>query len=180
MSQTCCPNVAYCFKIVGTLSVQTEFLSRFAIEPTDTEVGAYRWSIPLAAVASVWLMCETVIFMLPIIDISSHCRDTQLCPSGTRGLADAHTASWLLSARHWCTGPRVDVDNPESDADSVTIKYWVSDPPRTSFTWLCQTWPKHWALSGVCFAFHTILIDWVSCSTALAWSQCASADSLHI
>jgi len=34
-------------------------------------------------------------------------------------------ASWLLSARFWFSGPKVDVDN----SDAVRIKYWVSDPP---------------------------------------------------
>lgn len=35
------------------------------------------------------------------------------------------TLSWMLSARFWFTGPRVDVDN----SDLVRIKYWVLDPP---------------------------------------------------
>lgn len=72
-------------------------------------------------------MCETVIFMLPTI-YPVKAETLNYAPVAVGGLLVLVTASWLLSARHWFHGPRVDVDN----SDAVMIKYWVSDPPRTA------------------------------------------------
>jgi len=41
----------------------------------------------------------------------------------------AALTAWLVSARHWFSGPRIDVDN----SDAVRVKYWVTDPPRKDF-----------------------------------------------
>ena len=49
-------------------------------------------------------------------------------PVAVGGVLSLILASWVLSARHWFSGPKIDVDN----SDAVMIRYWVSDPPRAA------------------------------------------------
>lgn len=89
--------------------------------------SAYRWSIPVAAVAVVWLFFEAAMFMLPTV-YPITLQTLNYAPVAVGGVLTLIIASWVLSARHWFSGPRVDVDN----SDAVMIRYWVSDPPRTA------------------------------------------------
>ena len=93
----------------------------------DCRPAACRWSLPIAVVAAVWLIFEVIMFMLPTVyPITS--QTFNYAPATVGGLLLLITASWLLSARRWFHGPKVDVDN----SDAVMIRYWVSDPPRAA------------------------------------------------
>ncbi len=79
----------------------------------------------MAVVACAWLLFETAMFMLPTAyPVTS--QTFNYAPVAVGGSLVLIIASWLLSARFWFSGPKVDVDN----SDAVRIKYWVSDPPR--------------------------------------------------
>ena len=72
-------------------------------------------------------MCEAAIFMLPTV-YPVTAQTFNYAPVAVGGLLILMLASWMLSARYWFNGPKVDVDN----SDAVMIKYWVSDPPRAA------------------------------------------------
>jgi len=85
----------------------------------------HRWSLPIAAVASVWLLFASAIFMLPqAYPITTD--NNNYAPAAVGGILLAALAAWLVSARHWFAGPLIDVDN----SDAVKTKYWITDPPR--------------------------------------------------
>lgn len=81
----------------------------------------------MAAVACVWLFCEAAIFMLPTV-YPVTAQTFNYAPVAIGGLMILMLAAWVLSARYWFSGPKIDVDN----SDAVMIKYWVSDPPRAA------------------------------------------------
>ncbi|DBA70637.1 TPA: hypothetical protein ACH3X2_012020 [Trebouxia sp. C0005] len=94
-----------------------------SFEPGPFSLG--RWSIPNAAVACIWLLFASAIFMLPqAFPVTGNNNNYTAAAVGTILLASL--TAWLVSARHWFSGPRIDVDN----SDAVRVKYWVTDPPR--------------------------------------------------
>lgn len=84
-----------------------------------------RWSLPVSVISVIWLVFAAVIFTLPTIyPITGENFNYAAAVVGGAGLVV--TIAWVLSARFWFTGPRIDVDN----SDAVKTKYWVTDPPR--------------------------------------------------
>ncbi|KAL0051838.1 hypothetical protein WJX82_002885 [Trebouxia sp. C0006] len=98
-------------------------LARGSFEPGPFSLG--RWSIPMGVIAVVWLLFASVIFMLPLAyPITT--ANLNCAPAAVGGILLLAFSAWILSARHWFSGPRTDVDN----SDAVKTKYWVTDPPR--------------------------------------------------
>ena len=85
----------------------------------------YRWGPSIHIISVVWLTFTAAIFCLPTVYpiTLENCNFTLGVLGAVSFIA---TLTWLLSARYWFTGPRVDVDN----SDAVKTKYWVMDPPR--------------------------------------------------
>ncbi|KAL0051808.1 hypothetical protein WJX82_002508 [Trebouxia sp. C0006] len=94
-----------------------------SFEPGPFSLG--RWSVTNAVVACIWLLFASAIFMLPQAFPVSVTNNNYTSTAVGSILLAALTA-WLVSARHWFSGPRIDVDN----SDAVRVKYWVTDPPR--------------------------------------------------
>ena len=79
----------------------------------------------MGVVAVVWLLFASAIFMLPLVyPITT--ANLNYAPAAVGGILLLAFSAWILSARHWFSGPRTDVDN----SDAVKTKYWVTDPPR--------------------------------------------------
>ena len=79
----------------------------------------------MGVVAVVWLLFASAIFMLPLVyPITT--ANLNYAPAAVGGILLLAFSAWILSARHWFSGPRTDVDN----SDAVNTKYWVTDPPR--------------------------------------------------
>jgi len=91
----------------------------------DPPCVLHRWSIPIAAVACIWLLFASAIFMLPqAFPVTGS--NNNYTSTAVGSILLAALIAWLVSARHWFSGPRIDVDN----SDAVRVKYWVTDPPR--------------------------------------------------
>ncbi|DBA89292.1 TPA: hypothetical protein ACH3X2_004791 [Trebouxia sp. C0005] len=112
------------------LTYSLPILLRILFRSNYLEAGPFtlgRWSIPVGVVACAWLLFETAMFMLPTAyPVTS--QTFNYAPVAVGGSLVLIVASWLLSARFWFSGPKVDVDN----SDAVRIRYWVSDPPRSA------------------------------------------------
>ena len=79
----------------------------------------------MGSVAVTWLLFASAIFMLPIVyPITTE--NFNYAPVAVGGVLLAALVAWVLSARHWFSGPIIDVDN----SDAVKTKYWVTDPPK--------------------------------------------------
>ena len=65
-----------------------------------------RWSTPIGIIAVIWVAVITVLFMLPTVSpvTFTSFNYTVVAVAVVLGFA---TAYWLISARHWFTGPRV-------------------------------------------------------------------------
>lgn len=88
-----------------------------------------RWSKPVGWTAVVWLAFITVVFCLPALyPITS--ATLNYTPVAVGGVGCLVGLNWVLSARHWFSGPRTEVDN----SDIVKMSYWLTDPPRTSYS----------------------------------------------
>lgn len=84
-----------------------------------------RWGLPVSVVSLIWLVFAAVIFTFPTrYPITGE--NCNYAAAVVGGVSVGVTIAWVLSARFWFTGPRVDVDN----SDAVKTKYWVTDPPR--------------------------------------------------
>ena len=86
-----------------------------------------RWSLAIAAVAVLWLLAETTFFMLPTV-YPLNALTFNYAPVAVGSALVLVLSSWLVSARLWFFGPKVDIDN----SDAVLIQSWVSDPPRSA------------------------------------------------
>lgn len=85
----------------------------------------YRVGIPVAIIASIWLLFASAIFMIPqAYPVTTG--NNNYTSAAVGGILIVALIAWLVSARHWFSGPRTDVDN----SDAVKVKYWVTDPPR--------------------------------------------------
>ena len=83
-----------------------------------------RWSHLISCVSFVWLVFAGAIFVLPQtypITVANF----NFASVALGGACGIFMTAWVLSARFWFTGPRVDVDN----SDAVLQKYWITDPP---------------------------------------------------
>ena len=86
----------------------------------------HRWSTAISAGAFLWLMFESLLFMSPLaFPITT--QNFNYTPAAVVGILVVTVVAWLVSARRWFSGPRIDVDN----FDAVRTKYWITDPPRT-------------------------------------------------
>ena len=87
----------------------------------------YRWSLLTAVVAALWLLAETALFMLPTV-YPVNALPFKYAPVAVGAALVLILCSWVVSARLWFFGPKVDIDN----SDAVLIQSWVSDPPRSA------------------------------------------------
>ncbi|KAF8321660.1 APC amino acid permease [Clavulina sp. PMI_390] len=63
-----------------------------------------RWSLPVAAVASLWICFITIVFMLPQVNPVTS-QTLNYAPVATGAVFSYAVLTWLLSARKWFTGP---------------------------------------------------------------------------
>lgn len=67
----------------------------------------------------------TVIFCLPAVyPITS--ATLNYAPVAVGSIIFLVLLSWTVSARHWFSGPRAEVDS----SDIVKMNHWLTDPPR--------------------------------------------------
>jgi amino acid permease (GABA permease) len=86
-----------------------------------------RWSRPIGTIAVIWVAFITILFMLPTVTPIT--RDNFNYTVVAVGVVVLYSASyWLLSARHWFTGPRVQ-GSPE---ELAAIERDLATPGTTS------------------------------------------------
>ncbi|DBA92368.1 TPA: hypothetical protein ACH3X1_015773 [Trebouxia sp. C0004] len=96
-------------------------------EPGPFALG--RWSTTISLTAFLWLMFTSILFMFPLVyPITS--QNFNYASVAVISILLASLGVWLISAQSWFGGPRLDVDN----SDAVRTKYWVTDPPRRTFS----------------------------------------------
>ena len=91
-----------------------------------------RWSAVVSFVSLVWLTFAAVIFTFPQ-KFPIRGENFNFASVAVGGVVVVVTLAWVLSARFWFTGPRIDVDN----SDAVKTKYWITDPPRKDLQVAC-------------------------------------------
>ena len=91
-----------------------------------------RWSPYIHLVSLLWLMFAAVTFTLPQ-EYPITGNNFNAAPAAIIALLILTSAAWVLSARFWFTGPRIDVDN----SDAVKAKYWITDHPRRDLAAAC-------------------------------------------
>lgn len=63
-----------------------------------------RWSLPIAAIASIWIIFITIIFMLPQVNPVTS-QTLNYSPVAVGIVFTYAVGFWLISARKWFTGP---------------------------------------------------------------------------